>query len=237
VMRNESLGRDEGAGGNSQDTARMGQSMPFAAARQADEREADLRFYLDTCCRDIEGWLHVGIGYRPFVNAAGKYRHAEFVPGAVRWPDEANGTIALLLAESEHADVWVCPYLMTHGVIRTKDGKRKTGRAKGQAVSRRTVHSDIDREPFDSAKAEKLAAMGGFAIASGSPGNAHVYVPLSAPVSVDQHEALCVALGKYIGGADPGKHSDNDLLRPPGTLNHKPTVLCAEPPARVRWWS
>jgi hypothetical protein len=196
-----------------------------------------MRLYLDTCCRDTRGWLHVGLGYEPFVNTAGTYKHKRFLGGGVRWPDEADQTIARLLAESEEADVWVCPYLMAHDWIRTKDGKRKSGRAKGQAVSRLTVHGDIDGELFDSAKAEKLAAMGGFAIASGSPGNAHVYVPLSAPVSVDHHEALCVALGKYIGGADPGKHSDNDLLRPPGTLNHKPTVLYGEPPARVRWWS
>ena len=201
------------------------------------ERESSVRLYLDTCCRDTRGWLHVGLGYEPFVNAAGTYKHKRFLGGCVRWPDEADQTIALLLAESEEADVWVCPYLMADDWVRTKDGKRKTGRAKGQAVSRLTVHSDIDKEPFDSSKAEKLAAMGGFAIASGSPGNAHVYVPLSASVSVDEHDALCVALGKYIGGADPGKHSDNDLLRPPGTLNHKPTVLYGEPPARVRWWS
>ena len=210
--------------------------MPFAAALQADDREADFRLYLDTCCGDTPGWLHVGIGYGPFVNATGKYVHKKFVPGVIRWPDEASETIALLLAGSEHADVWVCPYLMAHDRIE-HDGGRKTGRAKGQAVSRLTIHSDIDREPFDPAKAEKLAAVGGFAIASGSPGNAHVYVPLSESVSVDQHEALCLALGEYIGGADPAKHSDNDLLRPPGTFNHKPTVFYGEPPARVGWWS
>ena len=237
MEKEEAPSRDQRTRGDSENTSSVGQSTPFAAGRQRGDREADFRLYLDTCCGDTPGWLHIGVGYEPFINDKGRYDHKVFVPGAVRWPDEADDTIALLLAESEHADVWVCPNVMAHDWIRTKDGKRKTGRAKGQAVSRLTVHSDIDREPFDSAKAEKLAAVGGFAIASGTPGNAHVYVPLSSPVSVDQHEALCVALGDYIGGADPAKHSDNDLLRPPGTLNHKPTVFYGEPPARVRWWS
>ena len=91
------------------------------------ERESSARLYLDTCCRSTRGWLHVGLGYEPFVNAAGTYKHKRFLGGSVRWPEEADQTIALLLAESEEADVWVCPYLMAHDWVRTKDGKKETG--------------------------------------------------------------------------------------------------------------
>ncbi len=104
------------------------------------------------------------------------------------------------------------------------------------AVEHRWLHSDIDREPFDSVKAEKLDNIGGFAIASGSPDHAHVYVPLSESVSAEQHEELCIGLGKYLGGAD-SKISDNDVLRLPGTSNHKPRVRNGEPIAPVRWLS
>ena len=122
--------------------------------------------------------------------------------------------------------MYVCPYLM-----------RVDRRAKGMAVDHRKLHSDIDREPFDSAKAEKLDSIGGFAIASGTPDHVHADVPLSESVSVEQHEALCIGMGNYIGGADPGKISDNDLLRPPGTFNHKPRVFDGKPIAPVRWLS
>jgi putative DNA primase/helicase len=191
------------------------------------DRVADLRRYLDALFGDRSGWLHLAIGYEPFVNSNGKYQFGNFKAVFFRWPNpEIDGVIDLILDESEKVDVYLCPYLM-----------RGDKRAKGQAVDHLVLHADIDQEPFDSAKAEKLAAIGGFAISSGTPGHVHIYVPLTESISVEQHEALCIGLGKYIGGADPGKHSDNDILRPPGTLNHKPRVWHGKPPAQVRWWS
>jgi hypothetical protein len=77
------------------------------------------------------------------------------------------------------------------------------------------VHSDADGQ-VDTDKVE--ATEGAFAVASGSPGHAHVYVRLSESISCAGHDALGKALGAYAVGADADcKFSDNDLLRPPGT--------------------
>ena len=111
-------------------------------------------------------------------------------------------------------DVYVCPYLM-HG--------RK--RAKGDAASRKLVHSDVDDGRLDLAVVREL---GGFAIGSGTPGNGHVYVLLTHVVMPAQHELLRKGLAAYLGG-DMAKISDNDLLRPPGTFNFKPTVAGGKP--------
>jgi hypothetical protein len=46
------------------------------------------------------------------------------------------------------------------------------------------------------------------------------------------HRALCEGLRDYLGGDN--KIRDNDLLRPPGTLNHKPAAKGGEP-APVEW--
>ncbi len=171
--------------------------------------------------------MHLAGGFGPFINANGKYQFRNFWSDSFYWPDpEINTFIDFLLRESEEVDIYVCPYLM-----------REDRRAKGMAVDHRLLHSDIDREPFDSTKAEKLDSIGGFAIESGSPDHVHAYVPLSESVSVEQHEALCIGLGNYLGGADPGKHTDENVLRPPGTFNHKPRVFDREPIAPVRWLS
>ena len=81
---------------------------------------------------------------------------------------------------------------------------------------------------------EKVQAVGGFAVASGSEGHGHAYIALSASVTTDQHEALCRAWGRHLVGRADAKVSDNDLLRPPGTYNRKPTVRGGKP-VPVRW--
>jgi hypothetical protein len=184
-------------------------------AGQSGDGAEEMRRYFDAVFRDTTGWLQIAFGFEPHINKAGKYSHRRFDTIGAHWPDEVTDDLtSYLSSKSEEIDIWVCPYLMTHNQ-----------RTKGESVSRLTVHADIDREPFDSAKAETLTVMGGFAIASGSHGHAHAYLPLTRSVSVEQHQALCIGLGEHIGGADPGKHSDNDLLRPPGTHNLKATVF------------
>ena len=116
-------------------------------------------------------------------------------------------------------DVYVCTNLMW-----------SDKRAQGAAVTHTLIHADKDTGQLDP---EKVRAIDGFAVASGTPGHGHVYVQLSEPVTAAQHRVLCRALGDYLGGAD-AKISDNDVLRPPGTLNHKPTVTGGEP-AAVEW--
>jgi hypothetical protein len=53
-------------------------------------------------------------------------------------------------------------------------------------------------------------------------------------VSQAGHEALCKGLITYMNG-DRSKHSDNDLLRPVGAYNLKPTVFENSPARRVHW--
>lgn len=200
---------------------------------QGESAESDLFAYLYHTLGTAPGWLHVGLGYEPYITERGTYRHRRWVSRSFHWPEKAEEAMALILAESGRADVYVCPYLMACDQI--IDGtKTKTGRTKGQSVARPLVHADIDRETFDEAKAEKLRDLGGFALDSGSPGHVHAYVPLTESVGLAPHEPLCRGLGAYIGGADPAKCSDNDVLRPPGTFNFKPTLDGAEP-APVRW--
>jgi hypothetical protein len=193
---------------------------------QSGDGAKGMRRYFDAVFRDTTGWVTGAIGHDPFISPNGKYTHDLFAPFSFLWPDpEIDAIIELLLEASHKADVYVCPYLMR------EEGKR----AKGQAVDHLLLHADIDGDAFDAVKAQRITSIGGFAIDSGTPNHAHVYVPLSESVSVEQHEALCIGLGTYIGGADLGKHTDENVLRPPGTLNHKSRVFDKLPQAPVRW--
>jgi hypothetical protein len=173
--------------------------------------------YLTACFADGAGQLIVATGGEPHLTDEGRYKHNYWHETNLGWPSEA-AKAHILDAATTH-DVYVCHYLM-----------RDKHRRKGNAVTHALVHSDVDNGALDTGKVSQL---GGFAIASGTPGNGHAYVPLSESVSAQQHEVLCRALGHYLGAAD-AKISDNDLLRPPGTLNHKPAVDGGDP-SPVRW--
>jgi hypothetical protein len=185
----------------------------------------DLIDYLEACCDDSAlGYLHVGVGYEPYINDNGKYAHKRFEPKPFRWPDEAVKAVVFILGEAQNADVWLCPNPMRHDWV-VEEGKKKTGRRKGDTASLLTVHADIDGQlAIEMVKSIE----GAFAVASGSPGHAHVYVPLCESITSAQHDLLSRALGAYLGNAD-AKYSDNDLLRPPGTLNHKSAAAGGEP--------
>ena len=105
------------------------------------------------------------------------------------------------------ADVFCCPYLM-----KTRE------RTRGNAAWRQIIHNDVD----NGLELAKVRKMGGFVVWSGSSGHAHVYVPLAYTVRREQHERLCEGLRGYLGGDD--KIRDNDLLRPAGSFNFKPTL-------------
>lgn len=172
--------------------------------------------YLRTVFGTTEGVAHVAIGAGPHLADNGKLLHKSWTETQYVWPAEAERMArALTQAAAAGDDAYVCPYLM-HG----------SKRAKGAAVAHRLAHADVDNGRAD---AEKVGALGGFAVASGSPGNAHCYVALSVPVSAEHHELLCRGLGAHLGAVD-AKVSDNDVLRPPGTFNHK-----ADPPTPVEW--
>lgn len=120
---------------------------------------------------------------------------------------------AVVNAADAGEDVYACPYL--------HDGSRR----KGGAVARRHLHADIDG-PLDLDKARQVGAMvvasGSTDPATGRP-HAHIYLRLSESVPSDVHETLSRALGEWVGGRfhDRSKATDDNVLRPPGTLNHK----------------
>lgn len=180
--------------------------------------QRDLALYLDTLYGKAEGYVHTGFGIRPYRNSEGCYKHGRWSERQNRWPVERGTILGNLLDSSEHSDVYICPYLLS--------GR---DRHKGTAVVRLMVHADIDGD-LDPAEVERL---GGIAISSGSEGHGHVYLALAEAADPHQHEALCAALGAHLGYAD-AKISDNDLLRPPGTLNHKGRVDGGSP-TPVEW--
>jgi hypothetical protein len=168
---------------------------------------SDTREYLDACHGTTEGTLHVGIGHGGHMTEGGKYTHDSWKETRYAWPDDADRAVQDILAAAPESDVYV-------GANVTR-GER---RAKGEAVAIMSVHADVDGGLVD---VEKVRTLRGSAVASGSPGNGQVYVTLTEPVTSAQHEKLCRGLGKYLGAID-SKISDNDVLRPPGTINHKP---------------
>jgi hypothetical protein len=182
----------------------------------------DVARYLRAVYGEATGHAHLAVGTGQYITDRGKFEHRDWTETVFAWPAEAHLLVAEVgQAVAAGADVYVCPYL-THG--------RK--RAQGAAVARRQVHADVDT----ALPADKVAALeGGFAVASGTGENGHAYVALSEPVPANIHRALCRALGQYLGAVD-AKISDNDVLRPPGTLNHKPQTFGTAPdPAPVTW--
>lgn len=167
----------------------------------------DIRRYLDTVLGSGEGFLCVAIGTDPYLDGKGKYSHGHWFEHAFAWPSERDTAMTEITRNALTGDVYVCPYLM-----------KELRRVKGNSVQRQLVHSDVDQDCDE----QKVAGLGGFVVPSGSPGHGHVYIPLSWPVTPEQHEALCRGLAAHLGG--DAKYCDNDLLRPPGTLNHKTTV-------------
>jgi hypothetical protein len=175
--------------------------------------------YFQACFGDTTGSLTVAIGHEPYISDAGKYGHKRWVEHAAHWPKRAEDAVAAMLRQAPSADVYCCPYLM-----------RDRRRAKGNAASRVLVHADVDHGGLD---LDVVRGLGGFALASGTPGpHGHVYIPLSYAVTAAQHEMLCRGLAALLGG--DAKCSDNDLLRVPGTLNHKAAAAGGEP-TPVRW--
>ncbi|WP_242652742.1 DNA primase family protein [Intrasporangium flavum] len=182
-------------------------------------RAADLEQYLDAAFGEDTGTAFVATGFEPFADGD-RYKHGLWKETPFWWPGEAASLVeAVLRNAATGSDVYVCPYLM--------NGDR---RAKGASVTRTKVHADIDGP----VALDLVNDLGGWAVASGSAGHGHVYVDLNRSVSASWHEALCRGLGAYLGHAD-AKVSDNDLLRPPGTVNNKPVAFGTEDAARVEW--
>jgi hypothetical protein len=181
---------------------------------------SDLRDYLDAVLGTTEGWLTGAFGIGGYFDENGKYKFKEFRPRFYPWPADADRVEREFLQEAYVSDVYLCPYVM-----------RYAKRAKHDAVVRQLAHTDVDGALLD---LDRVRELGGFAVGSGTPGHGHAYVRLSEPVTGSQHEALCRGLSAQLNG-DPAKISDNDVLRPPGTFNHKPVALGGDAAAPVEW--
>lgn len=152
-----------------------------------------------------DGWLTGAVGHGGHFNGSGKYEFDRFEPYEFEWPAQRDLAIAHIQKWAPTCDTYICPYLME-----TRD------RIKGNAAWRQIVHCDCDK----GVDLDKVHQLGGFVIWSGTPGHGHVYILLSHVVMPPQHEALERGLVTYLDG-DPGKISDNDLLRPSGSRNQK----------------
>lgn len=164
--------------------------------------------YLDAVFGDDVGYAHIAIGIDGFINAKGRYEFGNnnWQQSSTDYPQNRDVLAKEIERLSgEGADVYVCPYILS-GDTRDKE----------TSVSRTKIHADID----GLVDLDKVQLVHGFVVGSGSPGHGHVYVPLSEPVSLEQHRTLCRALGNYLGDAD-AKISDNDVLRAPGAINYK----------------
>ncbi|GAB3487796.1 phage/plasmid primase, P4 family [Flexivirga lutea] len=180
---------------------------------------AGLEQYLQAIFTDETGTAFIALGGEPHA-VGGRYKHRSWKERKFGWPRRsARLASAVLAASLAGDDVYICPYLMQGGQ-----------RAKGASVARRRVHADIDG-PVD---LNLVDGLDGWAIASGSADHGHVYVDLEQSVTASDHEALCRGLGTYLGHAD-AKVCDNDFLRPPGTLNHKPVAFGTGDAAQVAW--
>jgi putative DNA primase/helicase len=193
---------------------RPGTTEADSQTGEVNSEYSALADYIDAIIPDGEtGILHYAY------HLPGERRNGAHAEQSAAWPAIRTVIVNRLIEESKDHDVYVCPYV----------GSSKK-RTKGKSVTRVLVHADVDNDDLDVGKVREL---GGFAIATGTPGHAHVYVPLAQSVSLVAHDALCRGLQKYFGAKD-AKCSDNDLLRPPGTLNHKPTLDGGDP-APVTW--
>jgi putative DNA primase/helicase len=189
-------------------------------------------FLLAVYGESTAGYVHWAAGYGgEFVRSPDggeTYKFAGgFRPQHFAWFDlDARAkAIAEMLEASMRADIFVTPYLLY-----------SDKRHKGGSVERVSLHTDYDGDADHEAEFNaKLAAVDGFAICSGTPHHYHAYVPLAENVAANNHLALTKALHGWLpAGVDTAKQSDNDYLRPPGTMNHKGRARGGESTA-VRW--
>lgn len=176
------------------------------------EREVIRRFL------DVQYGAEVGYAWlavrdpRRAPGTPGAFSHSSF-----RWPTEADSMVnAAIMADCDGFDV----YFSVHLTV----GENRWA---GQAVSRRRLHLDIDRDLTDS-DTRKIAALGrgAWCVESGSGGHVHLYVDLSESIDEATYNSLEESLRAWFGSDVTGKADskirDNDVLRIPTTLNHKP---------------
>ncbi len=173
----------------------------------------DLELWLDFVYGSDVGDVLLTVGLSGYYNEGGKYKHKVWTDGsrepALRfaWPESRTRLADEIIegvSRPERRDIFACPYLLTSGM----------SRAKGNSANRRMIHTDLDGLAVPA-----VTLAGSAIVGSGTPGHGHVYVRTSDSMTAAEHDVLCRALSGWLGG--DSKYSDNDVLRPVGTLNHK----------------
>lgn len=162
--------------------------------------------YVDLLFGDSKGYVAVAAKN----GAAGPWQEQVFL-----WPHDRELLLSWANANIQ-GDVFICPAL------------RKTkGRSKNDGAHLRWLWADIDwqdvpRHRISDVK-RRIAQLSkaGFTVSSGSGDNIHLYVKLAQTATLDVWRRLNAGLRAYLY-AD-AKHTDNALLRLPGTINHKPS--------------
>ena len=184
--------------------------------------------YFDVVFGERSGFLAVAFGHDPYRDATGCYRHRRWIERRYPWPagrDQLTTDVTRRFLAGERVDVYVCP------ASRHTDGPRR----KGSALPPMVCWADLDGPAADE---QLLVALDPLIVESGSDGHRHLYVPLSRPVELGTWNLLQRALRDALGSAADAKIADNDLLRLPGTRNHKsdpPTVVTPLPWPGQRW--
>jgi hypothetical protein len=128
------------------------------------------------------------------------------------WPHDRDLLLSWAKANA-HGDVFICPALRN-----TKQ------RAKNDGAHLQWLWADVDWQDVPPERVDdvrrRIAKTATFTVASGSGDNVHVYVKLDRPSTLGVWKHLNAGLRQYL--CADAKHTDNALLRIPGTINHKP---------------
>jgi len=150
-------------------------------------------------------------GYVAVASKAGEGK-ADWTEQSFLWPNDRAELVAWV-NDRRNTDLFICPAL-----------RRNKGRRKNDAAHLQWLWADVDFQDIDERHHAKIRArvqrLGNWVVWSGSGENCHVYVRLDRVVHIDVWRRLNLGLRQALM-AD-AKHTDNALLRIPGTQNYKP---------------
>lgn len=168
----------------------------------------DLAFgYCSTMWGDHRGVAAFAIGTGQHYTDTGKYAFTDFLQRFHPWPAGRGVLAALVDTADAGADVYVNPMLRT-----TRRRRKDTG------AGGRFAWADIDG-PLDDGRLDVLGSLGGAARVVWSGSGHHAYVELDGWHDPEVVESANKGLRDALT-AD-AKHSNESLLRLPGTWNHK----------------
>ena len=191
---------------------------------QSTSPEADVRLFLDMLYGGGTGFCHVVYGKDPYRDGDKpprfRFWSEKHERHAFAYLDDADAAVAKVLELSAWGlDVYVSTSLMRTGVSREKT----------QTAGLWCLHADIDHTGLS---LHAVAQLGWCAIASGTVGHYHLYIPLTEPITEALFQALQNPLVELVEG--DAKKAGNDVLRPPCTYNFKPTLDGGDP-VPVKW--